>query len=788
MRRKIISLFIMASLIMTMVASATGCSVMREPVTPYYILNPYRRYTALEKPDVPAEGTLKITLAKNEGEGGQFSLYSKTTEFKNVVASVNDLQAENGDILTSDCIELFREEFTYYNGQTKQSLTERDGSAQILVPLSTGEFNKFDTVKGRNLIYYVKVTTPEVMNAGVYVGNVTLTHDDGTISVPIEVTVLDFSLQTRPVLRSDLLYWGDFTTRYYKMYDHPITDTQYNQLYDQALEICRSNKLTCTNAYDVPGAFDKTPEDYVNALKAFLEANPSISTFNAPIAYSDWGNRVIDTERTLPYLNALKDAGLLSMAIMYSVDEPHNETDFANLNRLGKWTDEYCPELQNYVPIIPSAIDWTKVDPGAIDIYCYAYGGCSTDELKVGQTGERTLWAYAFDKSTNLSHSQIRLMGWESKKFNIEGIEDWCLNSYTYGYENGQWLLNRDSAMLYSYVYPAMEGDGIVDKTMFLPTFIIEQFRDAVEDYEYLMLLESKVQEKIDLWGLDLTIHEAMESYYDGCFLDVHRLPDNEESGFATVRERVINEIQNGVSYIMTTKVDNKNWSTDNRYITVYTDKNSDILINGEKQQTKTTEKYASAEVYRTIGSESKTYTIECMGKTTSHHILSKDFDKKPVVELGKPEIYEALKQANPNTEFEIIKDGDKSVLKVVFGEGTKRGFVIPAEIMSTPVCDYNYVRMNAWSDSDTNEYIPVGILVSATATLTSDTEKYAPTTEKNVPFTLIFNKDLAPSVGTDLKSFRLSLNKSYKTPVTMYFSDIYFINENNNFKWEIVE
>ncbi len=789
MKHRFISFIIMSAFCFTIIATVNACSIIEEPATPYYVLNPYKRYTALEKPDVDAGGTIKITLAKNEGEGAQFSVFSQTKEFTDMVISATDLKSDTGDILNSDCIDLFRYEYTYYNAQTGETLPTRDGSTQILVPLSTEEFNTFDTIKNRNLIYYIKVTTPETMNAGTYTGKILLKHSDGEFSIPLEVKVLDFSLQTRPVLRTDLLYWADFTPRYYEQVGYNLTNEEIRELYDQALEICRANKLTVTNAYDVPGDGGKTPERYASDIKDFLEANPTVTTFNAPIKYSDWANRIINTEQTLPLLNALKEEGILSMAIMYSVDEPHNDTDYANINNLGEWTDKYCPELQNYVPILSNAIDWNKVNSDAIDIFCYAYGGCSVNELKAGQTGERTLWAYAFDKSTKMSHSQIRLMGWECKKFNIEGIEDWCLNNFAYGYdsENLQWLLNKEMAMNQSYIYPATEGDGVVNKNMFLPTIIIEQFRDAIEDYEYLLLLENKVQERIDKWGLDITIHEAMESYYDGCFLDVHRLPYNEEANFGIIRDRVISEIENGVPYIMLTEKDNENWLTDNRFITIYTDKDSSIVFNDKVLETIDTGNYSYAETYMTIGSESKTVSIECMGKTTLHHMLSKDFDKQKIIDLSDSEIYEGLKQANPNTEFEIIEIDGSFTLKVTFDESTKRGFSIPAELMSSSLGGYYRVRMRVWAEDDDNEYSPVCVLVSNTATVLSDVSEQKPTTDQHTSFTLWFNKTQAESLNQSLKYFRITLDKTYTQPVTMYFADIYFINEENNFEWEIV-
>ncbi|PWM42869.1 MAG: hypothetical protein DBX47_07640, partial [Clostridiales bacterium] len=396
-------------------------------------------------------------------------------------------------------------------------------------------------------------------------------------------------------------------------------------------------------------------------------------------------------------------------------------------------------------------------------------------------------WGYGFDKGSNIDLNNIRAIGWELKKFDMIGLEDWCINSYTdyYTPETG-WILTLDNAYKYSWFFPGMVGDGVVNKNKQIVTLTLENIRDTIEDYEYLIALETRVQEKLDALGLDITLDQAMESYYDGLFLDLHRLPAEEADGFATVRTRIIDEIINGVSYIITTKVDDKNWLTDNRYINIYTSIGSEIIIDGEPQQTLETDKYVYTKIYKYIGEESKTYEIKCEGRATFQHILSKDFDKKPVITLDNPDVYESLKKANPNTEFEIINDGDKAVLKIVFGSGTKRGFIIPAEIMTTPVGNYNYVRMNVWADSDENTYTPVCILNSENLIVTSSSEKFYPTTDKNTPFTCYFNKSQAFEAGSLLNSFRLSLNKSYTSTVTLYFSDIYFIKESIDFNWVI--
>lgn len=760
----------------------TACSVRKTipGAQDIYIVSPLNRLSPTTQPESLNTDTLSIVMAKNEKEGAQFVLRSETNVYENINLSAEPLKTSDGinEIPVSD-IELFHLEYARPKGERTD--------ANLMMPLSDPDFNNLTSVAGENLIYYIRVSTDCDTPSGEYSGEVILEHKTGTINIPLKVTVIDFELQTRPVLKTDMLYWTSFVERFY---GDKLTKEQAYDFFAEAVGICRENKITIRTRYDEPSMSDFEPgqeAEYAAAVKKFLEDNPTVTIFNIPVFWKE-SYKTINTERTLPAINALRDAGILQYGLLCTIDEPHEPAHYEALREIGEWIQTYAPDVNHYVTTFPTQIDMSIVNPEHITTWCSIYPLIDIPTLKYYQSEYGAqFWGYGFDKGLDIDLNNIRTIGWELKKFDMLGLEDWCVNSYTSYYSpETNWILTLEDAYKFAWFFPGMEGDGVVNKNKQIVTLTLENVRDTIEDYEYLIALENRISETIDKLGLNITVDEAMESYYDALFLDVHKLPENNYKAFTATRNTIIKEILNGVDFIMITEQDPVKWVNDNRDITIYTAPEADIKINGETPDTQIYDTYAKHSYYIEMPINGTDVEIAINGEKTVRHLLCKDYSKAEVLELNE-ETLSAIKEANPNTEAEIITVNGLKTLKLTFTQLTKRGINIPSNILKNQFGSFPNIRFNAWTDSTSEEIYPQFIVKTPSSLLISwETDDFLSNDPSQI-FTLNWGKSLT-SEAEKMNNLIITLNKFPENgePVTLYINNLYYIDESNHFEWII--
>ncbi|PWM47014.1 MAG: hypothetical protein DBX47_01130, partial [Clostridiales bacterium] len=184
--KKILSLFLITFMLLT---TFSACTIKRSvPSTQdFFIVNPLDRITPTSEIKSLNSEALEITLAKNEKEGAQFVLRSEQRQYNNLQVSATELKTEDGvNKIPAADVELFHLEYA----RQKDVRT----SANLMMPLFDPDFNNLTSVIGENLVYYVRVTTKTETPAGIYLGEVTVTHDGGEVKIPLKVTVIDFTL------------------------------------------------------------------------------------------------------------------------------------------------------------------------------------------------------------------------------------------------------------------------------------------------------------------------------------------------------------------------------------------------------------------------------------------------------------------------------------------------------------------------------------------------------------------------------------------------------------------
>lgn len=166
----------------------------------------------------PAKTVPAISLyaAKNEYEPFQVVVQAPTeNDLSNVNVTVSDLVDSNGNIISANNIQLFREHYLYvsagsknWTGQTNPPLGP-DWYPDALIPFNdpetgldlTGTYDAvpFSVLAGENQPVWADIYVPELTPPGNYSGTVTVTSDQGTDTLNISLNVWNFSL---PQIRS----------------------------------------------------------------------------------------------------------------------------------------------------------------------------------------------------------------------------------------------------------------------------------------------------------------------------------------------------------------------------------------------------------------------------------------------------------------------------------------------------------------------------------------------------------------------------------------------------------
>ncbi len=149
------------------------------------------------------KGVLKIQMARNEAEAVQLMMYAnRDVACYNV--TVSDLVCGNSMIPASS-VEIFAE-FYQEAVNTGQPSNPDFSSGYVpdpLLPIATAvEYGETAIVKGNNQAVLLDVTTTAGTAPGIYTGVVTVTADEKTYQIPMEVTVYDIDLTGVEELRT----------------------------------------------------------------------------------------------------------------------------------------------------------------------------------------------------------------------------------------------------------------------------------------------------------------------------------------------------------------------------------------------------------------------------------------------------------------------------------------------------------------------------------------------------------------------------------------------------------
>lgn len=365
---------------------------------------------------------------------------------------------------------------------------------------------------GRNLVlkagqsngFWVTVKSPANAPAGIYRSTAVVRNEKGVLlRIPLSVKVRGFSLPSErhcthlTALHAEIKQAKDLDKFYRIMHDFNLSPAlSKNEIkfrFDKNGDIHLDTK-----------AWDAEMEIAIGKYNQQIIFLPIFGMYGIPKANNTTRQRLgvqvtkgdghltpEFSKRFGKYLEAisahLRKKGWLERTYASLVDEPHTEEDFSLCREASKLIRKHAPGMKIFITKWP-----TRESIGCADVWCL--GAWQVPQMQAAlKRGEKIEcypnWHMLIDRPV----MDRRMMGFLMWKYGVSGITHYALNIH--------W--NKPVELLSpAQKYPngrVIYGSGVVmypDKNRLpMPSIRIETIRDALEDYEYLYMLD-KLAEK----------------------------------------------------------------------------------------------------------------------------------------------------------------------------------------------------------------------------------------------------------------------------------------------------
>jgi len=503
---------------------------------------------------------VKIKAAKNEYESFQVVVGAILKNIRVVNAEISDLSGRAG-IFSKENFTLYRPEYIRISRPSARAQLPPGLYTDPLVPFINPQTGKpieprtqvreywpgpvvsrgyemyalpFDVWKGQNQPIWVDVFVPENTVAGEYEGTFTVTLDNfpdpwgpvadsirvKTISVPVSITIWDFTLPDQTTHRNHFGRVGRISERF----GVEVNSDEYKKIEMEYCRIYTEHRLNPPFPHylmpemSTDGSLKIIPERH-NELKKFIE-DFNVSDFEiprAPIAGFTDPHKALnasDREKAVRYYSDfykyLKENGWDKRAYVYLYDEPNTPECYKRVLELAEDVHKGAPQLKILVVEQPYSHDpsWPDID-SAVDIWCPLFGFIDRESVTDAISRGDEVWSYTalsqrapryhphYDEVKNYDSpywhidaplTSHRVPTWMNYQYGIKGILYWSLTTtvmdtwYHPAFSHFGTHFNGGGY----FIYPGVPC-GIVGP---ISSIRLKNLRESMEDYEYLNLYE----------------------------------------------------------------------------------------------------------------------------------------------------------------------------------------------------------------------------------------------------------------------------------------------------------
>ena len=450
--------------------------------------------TRIQPTDSPGSlAGASIKAARNEYEAFQIVIRAPdNSSLSNVNVVASDLIGPGG--ASAGQVRLYREHYVRVTTPSPHSPYPPGWWPDALIPFvhpDTGQplggrfrAAPFPVSAGRNQPVWAEVRVSQSAPPGTYQAELTVTADGHFPAVvPVTLTVWNFTLPTRPSLQT---WFGGVDVG-----DPVVAERYLDELLRHGVSPMSPDRTNPRVRQD--GSIDTTASDA--ALADFLKRASTWTIPWWPGGYPFPDPLGADRTRTQRYFHDVQEylraRGWLKRAVLYLYDEPDNPDKML-------WAQEYARLVRSAAPDLRILVT-TPIEPpleGLVNLWVPLFRQQDPALTQDRQARGEEVWSYtaiAVDPAYPIWQLDFpllhyRIPGWLNWADRLTGLLYWANNYWmessdpwtdptTYG------PLNLDGAL----VYPgnAIGYDGPV------ASMRLKAIRDAIEDYEYLLILTS---------------------------------------------------------------------------------------------------------------------------------------------------------------------------------------------------------------------------------------------------------------------------------------------------------
>lgn len=529
---------------------------------------------------------MKITMAKNEREGGQLMLRS-ASDINAYNVTVSDLvSSDHRYVIPKEDVSIFNAKYHSSLGINQKynnpSLPSGSVIPDALLPFDTAvEYGENTLPKDSNQSVYIEVSTGKNVMAGTYSGQIKVVADSYAHYIPLEVKVIDYTIPDEPTTMNYFARWG---TEHFNSAELDCGEEITTAYFETMLDYRMSSSL--------PFEGEGGPDKYVELLRKYYSA-PGFSSYKFfyEATYSSYNDMFIAYNVPLcqEYLRKVVAASLednvnyLDKAFFYFstfVDEPDSNPSVTwedvhqiattckkMLTDLAEELDVSLASSSNYAfyssKVRQTLIDIPNIIPGGYSIAtlekygaedisaCTELSHFDSQEVRDSYTrngGQQKWWytcigpQYPYPNLLLNSYTTApRLISWMQQYYDIDGFLIWDAVNYgdsdndatpiinAYGDLNQTMSDVADGKIFYPGAPYGIKGP--------VPSLRAVSYRDGMEDGEIIQAIYERYEE----FGLDASeaVNEIMKKEFSGT------VTNGSASDFVSARESLMEIYEN---------------------------------------------------------------------------------------------------------------------------------------------------------------------------------------------------------------------------------------------------
>ena len=531
--------------------------------------------------------TLRFFCMKNENEAVQLMI-TPTDFVESYDFELSDVTGPNGTI-SKDLFSVAAAHYMNVDFSNETSVKNWLGKGyypDALVPLEKYKARRMNYIdKGRTQALYINLKTTKDTPAGEFKGAGKLHIDNQVIDIPFEVKVYDAVLPDAVHQQTAFGIWYNYIEYGELENAGPEMNMAY---YDFLVEKRLSPKDLPPELTDISKSVDNFIDNYIEKVVR----NDKVTNGCLPItAYSfgdsDDDGKVVKNllEKMIEKNKELRDSGdttinLFKKAYFYIDDEPLDTIMFERVRTHDKIIYDIKKELRSELSAYPDLYESFMHIPnivtrefvedlvateeqGGIQTWCPTTNYFATAEQRAlyqqrqtssnRECGENVWWYTCIDPKSpypnfhlDASLMHARVMRYMQYDYNIEGQLFWSVNYYA-KYSKGETLERNLWKDPISWQLCAGDGMLVYPGRIFgingpITTLRMENILASNEEYEYLWMINEKVNEYNASKGTYLVTNDLLSKYYSKLFTDV--IANYDVDNYENVRKELLDSIE----------------------------------------------------------------------------------------------------------------------------------------------------------------------------------------------------------------------------------------------------